>query len=153
MADTIEAKVTHKSPAAPEQVYDAWLEPAKIRRWMAASLKQSGLEGEIIACGTDPVVGGAFLFSDRRQGEEQRHWGHYRHLERPTRIVFTWITSDAEANDPSKVTIVIEPDPQGPGAVVTLYHEMLAKWEQYRERTERGWRGMLEQIDAVLEAA
>jgi uncharacterized protein YndB with AHSA1/START domain len=153
MADTIETKVTHKSPARPEQVYDAWLEPAKIRRWMAASLKQSGLGGEMIACGTDPVVGGAFLFSDRRDGAEQRHWGHYRHLERPGRIVFTWITSDAQVNDPSKVSIIIERDPDGAGAVVTLYHEMLAKWEPHRERTERSWRGMLEQIDAVLEHA
>ncbi len=150
MADTVEAKVTHKSPAAAERIYDAWLDPRQIRQWMTASLKQSGLAGEMIACGTDPVIGGAFLFSDRRDGQEARHWGHYRHLDRPRKIVFTWITSDAEANDPSKVTLIIEPDPDGPGTVVTLYHEMLSKWDAYRERTERGWRQMLEQVDAVL---
>lgn len=150
MADTIEAKVTHQSPATPEQVYDAWLEPAKVRVWMAAALKQSGLEGEMVQCEIDPVVGGAFTFTDRRGGIEARHWGHYRHLERPKKLAFTWITADAEANDPSKVTLVIEPDPDGSGAVVTLYHEMLGKWADYRERTERSWRRMLEQIDRVL---
>jgi uncharacterized protein YndB with AHSA1/START domain len=150
MADTIEAKVTHKSPARPAAIYDAWLDPRQIRLWMSEALKQSGLPGEIVACGTDPVVGGAFLFTDRRDGGEARHWGHYRHLERPKRIVFTWITSEADANDPSKVTLILEPDPDGPGAVVTLYHEMLAKWDEHRERTERGWRQMLEQVDALL---
>lgn len=150
IADTIQARVTHKSPAAPEQIYDAWLDPDQIRRWMTASLKQIGLPGEMIACGTDPVVGGAFLFSDRRNGAEQRHWGHYRHLERPAKIVFTWLTSEAEAGDPSKITILIAPDPDSTGAVVTLCHEMLARWEPYREGTEGGWRTMLEQIDMAL---
>ncbi|HTN63664.1 MAG TPA: SRPBCC family protein [Devosia sp.] len=150
MADTVEARVTHNSPAKAEQLYDAWLNPRQIRQWMAASLQQSGLAGEMIACGTDPVVGGAFLFSDRRDGVEARHWGHYRQLERPKKLVFTWITSEAEANDPSKVTILIEPAAEGTGTVVTLSHEMLAKWEQYRDRTERSWQRMLEQIDIVL---
>ena len=150
MADTVEAKVTHKSPARAAAIYDAWLDPKQIRLWMAASLKQGGLAGEMLACGTDPVVGGAFLFTDRRDGQEARHWGHYRHLERPHKIVFTWITSDADVNDPSKVTLIIAPDPDGPGAVVTLYHEMLAKWDEHRERTERSWRQMLEQVDVLL---
>ena len=150
MADTIEAKVIHRSPAKPEQVYDAWLEPAKVRRWMAASLKQSGLAGEMVECVIDPVIGGRFVFSDMRDGAEARHWGHYRHLERPGKLAFTWITADADSNDPSKVTLLIEPDPDGPGAVVTLQHEMLAKWADYRERTEQSWRRMLEQIDVLV---
>jgi uncharacterized protein YndB with AHSA1/START domain len=150
MADTIEAKVTHTSPAPPAAIYDAWLDPRQIRQWMSEALKQGGLAGEMVACGTDPVVGGAFLFTDRRDGQQTRHWGHYRHLERPKRIVFTWITSDAEVNDPSKVTLIIERDPDGHGTVVTLYHEMLAKWDEHRDGIERSWRQMLEQVDAVL---
>lgn len=149
MADTIEAKVTHKSPAAPEQVYDAWLDPDLVRRWMAAALQESGLEGDMVRCEINAVEGGEFVFSDRRGGTETRHRGHYRHLDRPRRLTFTWITEEAELNDPSKVTLIVEPDPDG-GAVVTLYHEMLDKWAEQREGTERSWRRMLEQIDNVV---
>jgi len=44
----------------------------------------------------DAKVGGAFLFSDIRDGVEAKHWGTYLELERPGKIVFTWITDESE---------------------------------------------------------
>ena len=70
-----EAKVTHRFKASPERVYDAWLDPGKVRLWMTAALIQGGLPGDMMDCRIDPVKGGQFLFSDRRDGEEARHWG------------------------------------------------------------------------------
>ena len=55
-----------------------------------------------------------------------------------------------DEDDPSLVTIIIEPEPDGPGAVVTLYHEMDAQWADAIEQTERGWIAMLMGIDAML---
>jgi uncharacterized protein YndB with AHSA1/START domain len=152
MTEKIEAKVTHKFKASPERVYDAFLDPARAKLWQRAWLIQGGHEGAVTACEIDPHVGGKFLFADRRNGEEARYWGTYLELARPKKIAFTWITDPSEEASPSIVTMIIEPEPDGPGAIVTLYHEMDARWADYRARTERGWGHILSAIDALLTA-
>ena len=41
MNSRIEARVSHRFKAPAERVYDAWLDPAQVRAWMAAALKSS----------------------------------------------------------------------------------------------------------------
>jgi uncharacterized protein YndB with AHSA1/START domain len=150
MPDKIEAKVTHRFKASPSQVYDTYLDPERARLWQRAWLQQLGLKGELTHCRIDPVEGGSFLFADRREDGEAQHWGTFRALHRPSKIAFTWITDPSQEDDPSLVTIIIEPEPDGPGAVVTLYHEMDVLWADAIEQTERGWIAMLMGIDAML---
>ncbi len=69
-------------------------------------------------------------------------------LDRPRKIVFTWIVSESEEADPSKVTLSIQPEAEG--CLVTLIHEMDAKWAEYVSRTEGGWSRMLEHVDLLL---
>src|SRR6185295_4998121 len=95
------AKVTRRMSASPERVYDAWLDPAKLRAWMSAALKEMGLSGEIRRIEVDARVGGKFFFSDMRDAGEAKHWGSYRVLDRPRRIEFTWIVDAGQENDPS----------------------------------------------------
>jgi uncharacterized protein YndB with AHSA1/START domain len=144
------AKVTHRFAASPERVYDAWLEPAKMRVWMSAALKDMGLSGEMKRVEIDARVGGKFFFSDMREAGEAKHWGTYRVLDRPRKIEFTFIVEGSEESDPSVVTITIEPD--GTGCVVTIIHTMAAEWASYVERVEMGWSRMLRAIDAMLRA-
>ena len=150
MSDTIEAKVTHRFAASPERVYDTFLDPARVPDWQQAWLRQGGVGGDVTASELDPVVGGTFLLSDKREDGEARHWGRFVALDRPNKIAFTWITDESEEDDPSEVTLVIEPEPDGPGAVATLYHAMDAQWAGYRPQTEKAWRTMLEGLDSVL---
>jgi uncharacterized protein YndB with AHSA1/START domain len=150
--DKIEAKVTHRFAASPETLFEAMTDPAQVERWQKAWLVQGGLPGEMTRCEIDPREGGAFLYADLRDGEEARHWGRFLTLERPHKIRHTWIVDADEEDDPSIVTIVIEPAPEGTGSVVTLYHEMDAQWAEYRERTEKGWSTMLAAIETVLDA-
>ena len=140
------AKVTHRFQAAPERVYDAWLEPAKLRAWMSAALKQMGLSGDIKRVEVDARVGGKFFFSDMREAGEAKHWGTYRVLDRPRKIAFTWIVDASQEDEPSIVTITIEPD--GTGSFVTIVHERI--WASYVEKVEMGWSNMLRSIDAML---
>lgn len=142
MSRKFEVRVSHACQSSPEQVFDAWLDPAKVRVWLAASLRSAGLAGQIIDLQTDPRPGGKFLFSDQRGEEVARHWGTYIELDRPNRIVFTWIVDESEEADPSRVTISIQPADNG-GAVVTLVHEMDEAWIDYAARTETGWTRML----------
>src|SRR5689334_6090321 len=122
MSSKIEARVTHRFAASAERVYDAWLDPDKVRVWMASALQESGLTGEMKRTEIDVRVGGKFFFSDMRNGVEAKHWGTYLELERPRKIVFTWIVDPNDEADPSKVALSIVPD--GTGCVATLVHEM-----------------------------
>ena len=150
MSEKIEVRATHHFKASAERVYDAWLDPDKVRVWLSTALKNLGLSGEIGRVEIDPKVGGAFMFTDMRNGTEARHWGTYLELERPDRIVFTWITADkTEDPDPSKVTLTIQPE--GDGCIATLVHELDAKWSDYLERTENGWSCMMKAIASLLD--
>ena len=150
MPDKIEAKVTHRFAVSPERVYDTVLDPAQVPHWQAAWLRGGGMGGDVTASELDPTVGGAFLFSDKREDGEARHWGRFLDLHRPTKIAFTWIVDESEEDDPSEVCLIIEPEPDGEGSVVTLYHTMDAQWADALPQTEKGWRAMLEGIETVL---
>ncbi len=149
MSETIEVTVSHRFKASAERVYDAWLDPDKVRVQMRTALQSMGLSGEIAQIEIDAKIGGAFLFSDMRDGIEAKHWGTYLELERPRKIVFTWITVESEDLDPSKVSLTIEPD--GEGCIATIVHEMDAKWADYREQTAMGWSCALQATDRLLE--
>ena len=148
--ERVSAKVSHRFTAAPERVYDAWLDPAKLRAWMSAALKEMGLSGDMRRIEVDARVGGTFFFSDMRDAGEAKHWGTYLALDRPRRIVFTWIVDASQEADPSKVTITIEPD--GAGSLVTIVHDMAAEWASYVEKVEMGWSNMLRAIDRLVSA-
>jgi uncharacterized protein YndB with AHSA1/START domain len=148
MDSKIEAKVSHHFKSTAEQVYDAWLDPKKVRIWMAAALKSLGLSGDIQRIEIDAQVGGKFFFSDMRDGTEARHWGTYLELDRPTRIVFTWIVDESEEANPSKVTLTIHPEADG--CMATIVHEMDKAWLDYVAQTENGWSRMLQQVDNIL---
>ncbi len=148
MSSKIEAKVTHRFKATAEQVFDAWLNPAQVRLWMTAALKGFGLAGDIQRIEIDARVGGEFFFSDLRDGTEAKHWGTYLELDRPRKIVFTWIVDESEEANPSVVTLTIEPE--SGGCVATIVHELDAKWIEFMAQTEKGWAGMLHGIENLL---
>jgi uncharacterized protein YndB with AHSA1/START domain len=148
MSSRIEARVTHRFKAAAERVYDAWLNPEQVRAWVAAALKCLGLAGDVCRIEIDARVGGRFFFSDMRDGQEARHWGTYLELDRPRKIVFTWIVDESEEANPSTVTLTIQPEPEGCAA--TIVHETDAKWIDYVSRTESTWARMLQEIERLL---
>lgn len=145
MHEKIEARVTHRFRASAERVYDGWLDPATVRRWMAASLRQSGLAGDIRTVEIDAREGGRFLFTDQRGDTEARHWGTYLELERPKRIVFTWIVDESGEADPSVVALDIVAESEG--CTVTLVHRMDAEWIDYIDRVATSWGRMLAALD------
>ena len=126
MGAKIEARVTHDFKVPAERVYDAWLSPEHVRVWLAAALRTFGLPGDIRQVEIDARVGGKFLFTDMRGDVEQRHWGTYLELDRPRKIVHTWIVDVSGEADPSRVTLTLEPTAEG--CVARIVHEMDAQW-------------------------
>lgn len=151
MSEKIEAKVTHRFRASPERVFDVFLDPVLARRWQAAWLRRNGESGNMTEVALDPRVGGKLMLMDGRHGAGARHWGEFLSLDRPSKISFSWMADEAEADDPSVVNMIIEPEPDGPGSVVTLYNTLDAQWEGWLAETERGWISMLGGIEDVIE--
>lgn len=55
--------MTRRFEASPERVFDAWLNPATVRRWLFASPNDEAYTAEI-----DPRVGGRYTITARRIG-------------------------------------------------------------------------------------
>ncbi|MDB5365064.1 MAG: ATPase [Rhodospirillales bacterium] len=126
-----EIRVSHAFAAAPELVYDAWLDREQVGRWMFGLTMQD----EILHIEIDARVGGRFSFLVRRNGQEIDHVGEYLELDRPRRIVFTW--GIAGMGNPSRVAIDIAAS--GAGAEATLTAMIPPEWADYADRTRIGW--------------
>jgi uncharacterized protein YndB with AHSA1/START domain len=149
--ERIEAIVAYRFPFVAEMVYETWLNPDSVRKWMSSALRAMGLSGDLGIVEVDARLGGRFCFSDKRPSGEAFHWGTYRQLDFPTRIHFTWNAgSHVQDKDDELSLVSIELVPTDIGCDVTLVHSMDPQWEEYLERTENGWRNMLVHIDQML---
>lgn len=140
MSRNVEAQTTHQFTAPAEDVFNAWIDPVKVRRWFAEDVR---------TIETDPQVDGKFTFSDMREDGEAMHWGYYKEITKPQKLVFTWFTSEEEEQeDNSVVTLTIEQ--LADGCRATIIHSMDARWAEWVSFTETGWSSMLTAIDEYL---
>lgn len=122
-----------------------------VNDWMAAALAEMALPGKMKRVKIDPQVGGSFYFSDLRSTGETTHWGTYRALEWPNKLVFTWCVGLETEIDtdpqPSVVSIAIVQNSEG--CAVTLIHEMDDSWIEYIPRIKQSWTCMLQAIEST----
>ncbi|MBO0663180.1 SRPBCC domain-containing protein [Jiella sp. MQZ9-1] len=85
MTTDLVLKLTQQVDAAPERVFDAWLDPKMISRFMLTGAGTGVAKAE-----TDPRVGGRYDIVMTNDMGEVPHWGEYREIDRPDRLVFTW---------------------------------------------------------------
>ena len=69
---TVQAIASRHVSALPERVFDAFLDPDLVKRWMAVSTTPGEL-GELKRVSLDGHPGGTFSFVDAINGEEPRH--------------------------------------------------------------------------------
>jgi len=138
-ADTI--RVSRGFTASAERVFDAWLDPQKAGKWLFATPT-----GQMVRVEIDAQVGGKFNFTERRNGEDIEHVGEYFEIDRPRRLVFTFMVPKF-SQVATRVTIEIVP--AGTGCDLTLSHEgVLPEWQS---RTESGWATLLGSLAGVVE--
>ena len=139
--------VTHSFSASSDRVFDAWLDPKMIEKWM---FSPTLLEQEVVRISLDARVGGSFSFVVYRQDKEIDHIGRYLEIDRPRHLVFTWgIRQDS--GDSSRVMVDIVD--QGTGSELTLTHELDPAWAEYESRTRDSWTKMLQLLDDTLSAS
>ena len=132
-------RVTRCFDASAERVFDAWLDP-EVGKWLFATPT-----GKVVRVEIDPHVGGTFIIVDRRDGEDVEHVGEYLAVDRPRRLAFTF-SVPKYSKESTRVSIDIAP--KGTGCELTLTHEDVLP--DYAERSEAGWKGILDALAASL---
>jgi uncharacterized protein YndB with AHSA1/START domain len=138
--EKVTVRVTRRFSASAERVFDAWLDPARVGKWLFATKT-----GQMVRVEIDARVGGSFVIVERRDGVDIEHVGTYLEIARPRKLVFTFAVP-YYSSEITRVTVHI--NPLGTGCELTLTHEgVLPDWAS---RTESGWNMILDGLDGVL---
>lgn len=120
--------------ASAEDLFDAWLDPKALAIWMRPFNMKTTAK-------VDARVGGRFEIV--MQGDATfPHTGEYRVIDRPKRLMFTWISKGTEQRE-SLVTVDFLSAGKRTEVVVT--HEQLPA-AQRTSHTD-GWTAALERLD------
>ena len=140
------ARVTRRINAAPERVFDAWLDPELLGRWMFGPNVR---EEEVLHLKVNPTIGGSFSFLVRRGEAEINHIGEYLEIDRPRRLVFTWGVRQDEGTEFSRM--IVEVAPADGGSELKISQEMTPKWADFVERAQGAWQRMADALARVLD--
>jgi uncharacterized protein YndB with AHSA1/START domain len=144
MKTPVQAVVVRRLPHSAGRIFDAWLDPDFLGRWMFGPRVRYE---RIVRLTLDARVGGSFSFVVDRHGDEVDHVGEYLEIERPRRLVFTWATRDSL---PETSRVILEIKPLGEDCELMLTHEMGDDWAEYIEPAAGSWRRMLDVLDTAL---
>jgi uncharacterized protein YndB with AHSA1/START domain len=129
--------------AAPAEVlFDAWLDAESLAAWMRP--------GHVLrsAATITPVVGGPFEIVMHEARASRVHRGVYRVIDRPSRLVFTWISAGTK-HEESLVTVEFHPCVGGTEVVLT--HERLPDDSAMHAHTT-GWTRILDAYEREANA-
>lgn len=132
--------VTRVINATPKRIYEAWLDPAIMTRFM---FPRPDMHISQASC--DARVGGRFrvvMVGDK----EYPHEGTYTELTPYSRLVFTW---EAPWSAPDS-TVTITLTPKGQATRVDLTHIRFLS-DESRDNHATGWTGMLDNLATLVE--
>ena len=109
-AETTTVERTISIAASPETVWEFFVDPDKLTRWM-------GMNAEL-----DPTPGGIYRCADI-PGHTAR--GEFVEVDPPHRVVFTWGWENESAVGPGESTIEVELTREGQGTSVHFVHRDL----------------------------
>jgi uncharacterized protein YndB with AHSA1/START domain len=123
--------------ASPEALFDAWLQPQILRRWMSFS-GTSEIQ-EVVA---EQRVGGLFWIRERDGIAMSERYGEYRAIDRPSRLVFTL---NAPEHFPGTSCVTVTISPSANGSVMSFIQTGVRK-----DSLEATWRKMFHTLTTVL---
>jgi uncharacterized protein YndB with AHSA1/START domain len=139
----LELTISHTIAAPREKVFNAWLSPEMLGKFMRGSK-----DFHVTRAETDPVKGGRFSIVMATAEKEIPHAGTYLEIDPYQRIAFTW--ESAYSRDDSVVTIdLAEIDSRT--TEITLKQIRFVS-EEAREGHREGWTTILEQLSDYFSA-
>lgn len=142
MTQELSLEVTRHLPFPPERVFDAWLDPKMMQKFLVPGPGMTVPEAQ-----NDPRVGGRFrvvmLAPDMDEGWP--HEGEYLEIDRANRLKFTWVSGYTQ--DDSEVTLDLTPAEGGTN--LRLSHVRFPN-EESRDNHKGGWALILEALEKTL---
>ena len=133
----------NKTIHAPiEKVFDAWLNPEMLSKFMKGIPDKTDTDVEI-----DAREGGHFTFIMHAGDEKIPHTGKYLEIHRPDKLVFTW-ASQYSVVDNSTVTLKFAKIDDNK-TNISLSHVKFIN-EEARSGHEEGWNNVLNALNAVM---
>jgi len=130
-------QIRRRVKAGAEEIFDLWTRPELMARWM------SPYPGAVdCKANCDLRPGGAFSLVMSAEGSSREVSGAYVLIERPRKLVFTWIgplTNDANT------LVTVELNPQGDETDLVLTHERLPT-SAICEGHTKGWGNILDHL-------
>ena len=138
----LELTVTRTIAAPRETVFNAWLSPVTLAKFMRTAA--DGVEASNAS--TDPVKGGRFSIVMVTPEREVPHAGTYLEISPYSRLSFTW--ESPHSLDDSVVTIdLAEP---APGQTEITLKQVKFRSEEARDGHIRGWTAILGYLGGTL---
>ena len=137
MADTInelELTVSRRIPAPRARVFDAWLSPRMLEKFMRPA--GIGMPSRVT---NDPVKGGRFSIIMTTPEKEIPHAGTYLEIDPHSRLSFTW--ESPHSLDDSVVTVDFAE--LEPGLTEVTLHQVKFRNEGARDGHVSGWTAIL----------
>jgi uncharacterized protein YndB with AHSA1/START domain len=124
--------------ASRAEVFEAWTDAEGMSEWMCP--------GDVVGAQAtlDVRVGGKFRIVMRRPGEEIVHTGVYRVVERPSKLVFTWIAAGLP-----ETLVTVELFERGEQCEMVLTHEHFPGTD-VADRYRNGWGRIAELLSGYL---
>ena len=132
----------HVFKAAPKAVFEAWLDPEMLRKFMTPTPDM-----KVPSASSDAKVGGRFSIIMKSGENEIPHAGTYTEISPYDRLVFTW--ESPFSTDGSEVTLTFA-ELDG-GTHLTLTHRRFPDQES-RDNHKSGWEHILKTLDLALAA-
>jgi uncharacterized protein YndB with AHSA1/START domain len=141
----IELRLERTFDAAPEMVFDAWVEREQASKWF-------GPHGYTVPlCEMDAQVGGTYRMCMREpDGTDHFVTGTYIEISRPDRLVYTWAwEEDGVVGHATEVTIELSAN--GDKTDLVLTHRGFES-EDGMNGHKMGWNSSFESLDELLAA-
>ena len=136
---SVSVKKTVQAPI--EKVFDAWLDPEILARFM---MPMKGMpEPEVVNV---PRVGGTFTITMHAGDKSLPHTGEYLNIERPNKLVFTWVSDHSIEGS----TVTLDFINLGGSTTEVVLTQVKFFDEQARQDHQGGWTSILETLDDYL---
>lgn len=142
MSDSTTVRLQRVMPAAPDVVFEQWLDPESLADWMCPR------PVEVLAVEVEPRVGGSVRFDVDDSGTRVLIVGHFLTIDRPKLLRFTWSNSDWP--DPTAASIVnVAFEPFGDDeTLMSIEHSLLPPQEF--DSFHNGWTLTFDQLATFL---
>ena len=128
--------VTRMFDTTPQTIFDAWIHPAIMKKWMFKSATN-----EIINIDLDLKNGGKFSILELADGKTIDHYGEYLEIKMPHRLKFTL---EVPEHFPGVTEVTVSITSVSDGCELELVQVGVAP-----EVTERNWKDMLNKLEEV----